>query len=517
MKIELKNILFFFITSSLIFSRISENVSLKLISGSLYQQLLFYPVAVLFIYFGYKLYKDRSEIKNGVLFLKFILVATVISIIELILGIYTYPYYPEILSKPEQLERLQQLFLLYPELGMGEAQALLVRLFLFLRPIKILLLEILYTYGLAYIIYAVYSRSANRIYTVMNRAILFSVCIVLAYSSVEIAWFAGSDMAENILITMNPYIHAVKENGLWWPPLLWENQLRSVFAEPSYFGMYAAFAVPFLWYQIVQTKGKKKIALLVIMGAFLYCLFLTKARTAVGLFIGEILLFAIFSCYLRKGEFVKNFLVIAICSLLAFIGATGFLTFKENVSGKHISHTQSIQAYFGANVASVASTNQRSNGARYAIMGANFKIGLAHPLFGVGFTLRDAYIRDYLSESGKSDAEVQMWIKNQKEKGILKSGFPNLGEYTTRFAETGLVGLILFLVPPLVLLKRLLCLINEKRKDITDVSPYVFFCISFLGVLASGIGDSLNLIYSYWILLGLGYAMCWRTRDNYEK
>lgn len=508
MNVELKNILCFFITSSLIFSRISEKLSIKLIAGSLYQQLLFYPTAALFIYFGYEMYKDRSAIKNEVLFLKFILVVTVISILELMLGSYNYPYYPEILSKPEQLERIQQLFLLYPELGMGEAQALLVRLFLFLRPIKMLLLEILYTYGLAYIIYAVYSRNATRMYHVMNRAILFSVCIILAYSSVEIAWFAGCDMAEKILITINPYIHVVKENGLWWPPLLWENQLRSVFAEPSYFGMYAAFAVPFLWHQIVQTEGKKKIALLVIMGAFLYCLFLTKARTAVALFIGEMLLFAIFSCYLRKGEFVKNFLVIAICSLLAFIGATGFLTFKENVSGKHISHTQSVQAYFGANVASVASTTQRSNGARYAVMEANLKIGLDHPLLGVGTTLRHAYIPDYLSESGKSDAEVQMWIKNQKEQGILKSGIPNLGEYTTRFAETGMVGLILFLVPPLVLLKRLLFFMKEKRKDIHNVSPYVFFCISFLGVLASGIGDSLNILYSYWILLGVGYAMC---------
>ena len=34
------------------------------------------------------------------------------------------------------------------------------------------------------------------------------------------------------------------------------------------------------------------------------------------------------------------------------------------------------------------------------------------------------------------------------------------------------------------------------------------FLISLLGIMASGIGDTLNITYCYWVLLGLGYAMC---------
>ena len=36
----------------------------------------------------------------------------------------------------------------------------------------------------------------------------------------------------------------------------------------------------------------------------------------------------------------------------------------------------------------------------------------------------------------------------------------------------------------------------------------ICFLISFLGVMASGMGDTINITYSYWLLLGLGYAMC---------
>ena len=37
---------------------------------------------------------------------------------------------------------------------------------------------------------------------------------------------------------------------------------------------------------------------------------------------------------------------------------------------------------------------------------------------------------------------------------------------------------------------------------------YVMYLISLLGIMASGIGDTLNITYCYWVLMGLGYAMC---------
>ena len=173
-----------------------------------------------------------------------------------------------------------------------------------------------------------------------------------------------------------------------------------------------------------------------------------------------------------------------------------------------------IESYLETNLYSLGSTSQRSNNSRYSINIADFKIGLEHPLIGVGSGLRNAYIPDYLPEMAKDNGEVKMWIQNQKEKGILRSGFPKLGEYTSRFAETGIIGLILFLIPPFVLLNKLYFKITNNVLSVYCRLPYVFFTISLIGIMASGLGDSINITYCYWVLLGLGYAMCFEKEDK---
>lgn len=66
--------------------------------------------------------------------------------------------------------------------------------------------------------------------------------------------FRTCQRCRDILRTVNPCIHSIENDGTWWPPLLWGGQLRSVFAEPSYFGIYAAFAMPLLWYKLIETQ-----------------------------------------------------------------------------------------------------------------------------------------------------------------------------------------------------------------------------------------------------------------------
>lgn len=173
-----------------------------------------------------------------------------------------------------------------------------------------------------------------------------------------------------------------------------------------------------------------------------------------------------------------------------------------------------VGMYLEDNVTSLASENKRSNQARYSIIKTNFYIGLDHPLFGVGSSLRSAYVKDYLPEDGKNNEEIQMWLTNQRKQGILKFGIPSLSEYTTRFAETGVIGVLLFLTIPLILVILLLKNIIKKRSSYLQVCPFVFFFISLSGVVASGLGDSINITYCYWILLGVGYTMCLSKQDK---
>lgn len=235
------------------------------------------------------------------------------------------------------------------------------------------------------------------------------------------------------------------------------------------------------------------------------------------------LLFATSVAY--RAYLLKKALIIMLCIACAFgvaVVAGGFLpgspvamkqkkpavvNNSSNVGQSLQESTKLAQKYVKNNVTSVVGDNKRSNGARYSVLEANIKIGMDHPLLGVGTSLRSAYIPNYFPQKAFSNGEVKMWLRNQKEKGILKSGIPALGEYSSRFAETGFVGLGIFMVPQLFLLLKLLKRIKSDTTAFEEKLGYIFFAISFCGILASGMGDSLNITCCYWLLWGLGYAI----------
>lgn len=43
---------------------------------------------------------------------------------------------------------------------------------------------------------------------------------------------------------------------------------------------------------------------------------------------------------------------------------------------------------------------------------------------------------------------------------------------------------------------------------------FAILLIALLGILASGFSITLNITYCYWVLLGLGYAMCFGKEND---
>lgn len=513
---KILNILFLFIIISLIFNSIPKPIQMNFIGGILGNKLSFYPFVVGVVYTLYCQYKYKNVLVNSNKFLKFIAVYLVVTSFSLIIGLYTYPHYDLVLNGPvTQIEKLPKLIATLNNYGIYINEKILIAFWMIARTIKSVLLEALYTFGGAYIIFCLYYNDWKRAFKVLITAILASSVVIFGYSCIELFYLSGNEIAKEILITINPYIHIIKSDGTWWPPLLWPGQLRSIFAEPSYFGIYFAFAMPILWYVFITVKEQcyKVISFSAII-FFTFCLFLTQARTAVGLFVGEVFILFIFTAYLRNKFIFKQVSKIFVAIGTAFILSGLFI---NNLLVDNRYNIDNVEGYIESNLTSLASASHRSNGARYSIMIADLKIGLDYLLTGVGTGLRNAYIPDYLPEMAKDNGEVQMWIKNQKEKGVLRSGFPKLGEYTSRFAETGIIGLTLFLVPQFILLRKLYLKITDKSIIIDDKLPYIFFTISLIGIMASGLGDSINITYCYWVLLGLGYAMCFTKTINEES
>ena len=158
----------------------------------------------------------------------------------------------------------------------------------------------------------------------------------------------------------------------------------------------------------------------------------------------------------------------------------------------------------------LTSTQAGSNQQRFGMMLVDLKIGMQHPLLGVGGNeLKQAYIVPNIPEKLKSNHEIQLWIQLQKERGILRSIFPVISEYTNQFATFGGLGLFLFLFPPFYGLYELWS--NRKKwlsKENKLFLPTSGLCIAYFGLMVSYIGGNSMQLYIYWILFGIMIGWC---------
>ena len=238
-----------------------------------------------------------------------------------------------------------------------------------------------------------------------------------------------------------------------------------------------------------------------------FFLILTKARTGFMLYIGEIVVLFTLLIYTHNKIFLKKGMIILLCCMISFVCGNlfiaNYMTVNKNIETKL---TTTIGNYIDSNAKSLANPDARTNRARYSVMKADLNIGLDNTFLGVGQGLRNAYVRYYFDEKALANSEIKMWIKFMDKQGVLKSGIPKLSEYTSRYAENGILGLIIFLSPSIVLIFKFLRKIRIDNGN--DKLCFITMLVSLIGMMASGIGDSINVTYCYWVLLGLGYAMC---------
>lgn len=496
-------------TVFLIFCTIPSCIRLNLLAGPMADKLSVYPIIVGAVYTFYMKRHSISDFKDRIFFRYCCLYILIVGI-SIIVGAFSFPYFNTILSGPSgQIDKFPYVYDKLSNLGVPITKIGLLRGWVIARLTKVYLIQFIWTFCVSFMIYFWYKDNHDRGIRIIKIGVWASMIIICAYGILELFYLANNNIAKNILVQLNPIIHSVKENNTWWPPLLWGNQMRSVFAEPSYFSMYMVFAFPWLWEHLFDSEAHKKWLFLcwVLNFVGMFFMFLTKARTANVLMLGEIGLLVILTL-LYMPDKKKQLLGVVCCCIVAFSASLEFINYT-NVVSKGIKATD----YFEENIASLANIDKRSNRSRYTIMLTDFRIGLNHPLLGVGTGLRNAYIPDYLPEKDQLSDETKMWVHNQEKNGIFKSGFPSLGEYTSRFAETGALGLIVFLIPPIYLSKRIIQNIRKKSKSKKSCISEASFLISFLGIMASGIGNSLNITYAYWIMLGLGFAICQNHKD----
>ena len=453
-----------------------------------------YTVLALFIVFAIEVFKYRPTIKS--VFVKFFVIFTLVRIITLAIGLINYPYYD--LITIDQIEKLQVIVSKIPALG---DEKNLLPYWLFIKETKNIFMDSFTLFGLPIIMWHLFHTDWQDGFKYMRKAVLILVVIFCTYSFIEILWLKLQlDIAKDILCFINPLLYDPKSSHGWWPPLLWSEQLRSVCPEPSFFGIYACFCIPFLWSYLLE---KSKAKYIVLYTYFMLMLFLTKARTGLGIFIGEYVLLALSTLFCRSKKAILLLVAVSLSATIAFS-----LTLVDWKSGNE---AVTAEKYISENITSVTKTNARSNGARFINMRSTFEVAMDSFLFGVGNNLKNAYIPKYLSEDDYKNGEVALWTRFMYEKGILKSGYPNLNQYINTFVDCGVLGLLLFIVPIVYVIISLKNNWQRGKFYIAMLCASIIFIAQLIAMIAN------RYYITYPLALGLCLCVVENCNNNENK
>ena len=536
MKLKFIDILFAFLVFSLPFKYIPSVLWQTFFGGPFGQDLVVYPLLIGFIYTAYCQWKYKNVVYKWNIFKKFILVYLAILLISLGWGLFTYPYYDQILNGPvNQIEKLPKVLAFLQGIGIPIAEKTLLELWMFARPVKGVFFEVLYTFGAAYMIFCWYHDRAQRAIDILLKVTTVDLVIVAVYGLVDVCYQNGQIWAQDALIALNTFMHAnvsiTPHPGEAVTMMFRDSQNRSVFLEPSYFGIYMAFAYPVLWLNIfLSLNNYKKNALWILYVIITFEVFLSQSRLALAVNLGIFFFLVLICLYKAQKKLVIFFITLIFSGGLSFIGAMAFLQYGQipSVLGdwyplatrwEEMQKTyesrkgfRNIAAddYFKEGLGSLSTDYEKgqhggSNHSRFTIQKTHIQLGLEHPLIGVGTSLRQGYLRDKLDKDPGD--EIQTWNKVIDQKGLLAGGFANLGDFTLRLAETGIFGLSLYLFPAFILILSFGKALIRRKTDIAKVAPILFIALSFVGMMATGLGDGINITFCYWVDMAVGYLI----------
>ncbi len=465
-----------------------------------------------------------------------------------VIGIQEFDYYA--LVSLEQMDKLRYFTQTLQSSGLPVTDVMAIKIWLCLRFLKDCLLYVIFSYGVSLWVFQMYKE--EKTHPDATRTAVFShlvlavtvLCLTMtAYSIIEIGYLSGNLNCARILAKINPLLYEVEKLHGWWPPLLWKDQLRSLFAEPSFFGLASTMIAPFFIYKILNppkrcfVKGFYNCIFIL----FVVMLFLTRARTALVLFIGQLFLF-VFYVLLFKHRYFKKVLQVLLVVLFSFALSlhimSGFKVVnldsdtarssnvtanasdyvsdnvasvvgnKRSNTARSSNVTANASDYVSDNVASVVG-NKRSNTARFASVRATFLTGFQHPVFGVGMGLSTAYVNANFTRDDLNNNEVRNWSRYVEKEGVLKSPIPVLNQFSIIIANFGVMGLLFYLFPMFYIF---FGIIKEISKGLAvEMACLIIAYIATVAAMLSNVA-----FLTYYIMTGVLLA-CMRMNNGRDE
>ena len=387
------------------------------------------------------------------------------------------------------------------------------------------------------------------------------LCIIyfisIGYSCIEVFYLKGYAWATNALLMINPHLYHISfDNSVAWPPVLWGDRMRSIFAEPSYMAIFFASTLPLFFTTLFTNKYKKYSTLiyLLIFGVF-FMMFGADSKTAMVLIIC-LMIYALGIGIAYRKSILKQVLIIEGCILIA--AASYFLLVKtpiiipsenpavqwnivkdiqkkmniqynsipskqykaEQIEQSKVALKQEVvlDQYVEKNVENVANVNYGSNSSRYGLTFAEFGVFLSKPVFGAGSAeLLQPYIYECLPAFSDNE-EVRRWRTFNWEHGVMSNQLPVLNFFTNQLAKNGIICFIIFWLPlvyfTFIIVKHMKYFNYQEKQYIIAMFMSVF-CL-----LVSCMSATLNLFFTYWIILGILGTVAFSIKDknnNAEK
>jgi O-antigen ligase len=263
------------------------------------------------------------------------------------------------------------------------------------------------------------------------------------------------------------------------------NRISSVSYEPPFLAIYLITVAGWMFSFILTSRNNIKYLPTLIV---FILTFFSGSRTAliVVLFQFIIFIWIVFSANQKFNKIIQRFLILSLT--LVFLM---FLSNREKIT--EALGTKIATLNFKKNI--VKSISNRS---RFGIQYTSLLIFKENPILGVGFGQQGYHAKDkYPKWVTQKNYEFDLYYLNNKEKSFP----PGYNMYTRLLAETGIIGLVIFIFFILLILYQSKKLIKIKKNQ-EKVVPIVLL-ISFIGFSINWLQFDSFRVFGFWICLAL--------------
>ncbi|QXP65937.1 O-antigen ligase [Polaribacter sp. AHE13PA] len=262
-------------------------------------------------------------------------------------------------------------------------------------------------------------------------------------------------------------------------------RISSVAYEPPFLAIYLITVGGWMFSYILTSKGVKKYIPTIVV---FILTFFSGSRTALIVVIFQFIFFigVVFSINIKFQKVIQRFLLL--------FSALIILLFVFN--GKKVAEaveTKLSTLNFKKNL-----TKSISNRSRFGIQYTSLLVFEENPIVGVGFGQQAYHLKDkYPKWATHNNYEFKEYYLNDKDTSFP----PGFNLYTRLLAETGIIGVLIF-VSFIFLIMRQCKKLIKSRNDIEKIVPIVLL-ISFIGFSINWLQFDSFRIYGFWICLAL--------------